>query len=221
MLTYFDVLLSLSFVSIAFGISLAEKLKLERDIIECTIRSFAQLVAVGYLLKFIFSENHFLWTSGMIIVMTLVGSYTSAGRAKCIPKPFPIALSAMLLSIIVSIIILLGLKIIPPKPMYLIPISGMVIGNTMNTASITMIRVRDGILSNRDKIEAMLALGKSPKLSAASTIKSAMRLALIPRLDSVKVSGIIHLPGAMTGMILAGASPIQAVKFQIIIMYLI
>ncbi len=221
MLTYWDVLFSLTFVAIAFGISLSEKLRLERDIIEATVRSFVQLIAVGYLLKFIFAENHILWTISMIFVMTLIGAYTSAGRAKGIFRPFPITLTAMMLSIIVAVIILLSLRIISPKPMYLIPIAGMVIGNTMNTASITMIRLRDGIADNREKIEVMLALGKSPKLASSNTIKSAMRLALIPRLDSVKVAGVIHMPGAMTGMILAGASPIQAIKFQIIIMYLI
>ncbi len=221
MITYLDVFLSLIFVAIAFGISLSEKLRLEKDIIEATVRTFVQLIIVGYVLKFIFAENKLYWTGGMITVMTIVGAYTSAGRAKGIPKPFPITAAAMVSSVLTALIILLCLKIVSTEPMYLIPIAGMVIGNTMNTTTIVMIRTREGIFDHRESIEASLALGKSPKVSCSNVIKSAVRLSLIPKLDIVKVGGIIHMPGAMTGMILAGASPMQAVKFQLIIMYLI
>lgn len=220
-ITYLDVLLSLAFVAIAFGVSLAQKLRLERDIAEVIVRTFVQLVAIGYVLKFIFAQEQLWWTSVMIIAMTFVGAYTSAGRAKGIPKPFAITLSAMVTAIAVAILLLLGLSIIPPKPMFLIPIAGMVIGNTMNTLSVMLIRIREGFSENRDTIEVALALGKSPATASANIVKSAARLSLIPMLDRVKVSGIIFLPGAMTGMILAGASPLQAVKFQIIIMYLL
>ncbi|RKZ29536.1 iron export ABC transporter permease subunit FetB, partial [bacterium] len=184
-------------------------------------RAFVQLIAVGFLLKFIFVEGQVIWTVSMILAMTFVGAYTSARRAKGIPKPFSITILAMLITVSIAVFLLLLLRIIPAKPMFLIPIAGMVIGNSMNTLSVAMIRLHEGIFDRREHIEAALAIGKSPRMATASIVKKSLRLSLIPRLDTVKVGGIIHLPGAMTGMILAGASPLEAVKFQIIIMYLI
>ncbi|MCD6595394.1 iron export ABC transporter permease subunit FetB [bacterium] len=221
MITYIDILLSAIFVAFGILISFTEKLKLERDILIAAVRAFVQLFAIGYVLKFIFAQHLILWTFGMILLMSLIGAWTSSRRAKGVPKPLSITVLAMLGTVTFSLLILWAFRIIPPKPMYFIPVAGMVIGNSMNTLSVGLIRFRDGIYDGRERIEAALALGKSPAFSVGPIIKKSLKISIIPRIDSVKVSGIIHLPGAMTGMILAGASPVQAVKFQVVIMYIL
>ena len=221
MISFSDILISAGFVAAAIIISFTKKLKLERDIVYSAIRAFVQLMAAGYILKFIFAQNKTLWTFGMILVMSLVGAWTSSRRAKGIPKALFITTFSMFCTVAFSLAILLGLNIIDLKPMYLIPVAGMVIGNNMNALSLCLIRFRDSIDESRDRIEAALALGKSPGAAISPSIKKAIRISMIPRIDTVKITGLIHLPGAMTGMILAGASPIDAVKFQIVIMYII
>ena len=221
MITYWDILLSGIFVALGIIISFTEKLRLERDIVFAAVRAFVQLLAIGYVLKFIFARHEIIWTLGMILMMSLVGAWTSSRRAKGIPQPLNITILSMLGTVAISLLILWAFGIIPPKPMFFIPVAGMVIGNAMNTLSIGLIRFRDGVDEGRERIEASLALGKPPSVAVAPIMRKSLRLSIIPRIDTVKVSGIIHLPGAMTGMILAGASPIQAVKFQIVIMYIL
>ena len=221
MITFTDVLLSGIFIVVAIIISSLERLRLERDTIEAAVRAFIQLMLIGYVLKFVFAANKPIFTTLMIILMVFAGSLEATRRAKGIRKPLPPIFVSMLVATIFVIIITVGMGIISANPVYLIPVSGIAVGNIMNTMIVSAMRFKQGIKENRNKIEAALALGMSPKAATANLRKQALRLALAPRLDRVKVSGIIHLPGAMTGMILAGASPIKAVKFQIIIMYII
>ncbi len=221
MITNLDIAMAAVFVAVGVLLSAIERLKLERDIIIAAIRALVQLMLVGYVLRFVFAQSAIIWTVAMIFLMSLVGAWTSAGRAKSVPGALKITVTSMVLTVGISLVALWVLGILPPKPRYLIPVAGMVIGNSMNTLSISLIRLSDGIRENRDRIEVALALGKTPIEAVRFLLKKSLRLAVIPRIDNVKVSGIIHLPGAMTGMILAGASPIQAVKFQIIIMYIL
>ncbi len=221
MITNLDIAMAAVFVAVGVLLSAMERLKLERDIIIAAIRALVQLLLIGYVLRFVFAQSAIIWTVAMIFLMSLVGAWTSAGRAKSVPGALKITVISMVLTVGISLVALWVLGILPPKARYLIPVAGMVIGNSMNTLSISLIRLADGIRENRDRVEVALALGKSPLEAVSFLLKKALRLAVIPRIDNVKVSGIIHLPGAMTGMILAGASPIQAVKFQIIIMYIL
>ena len=221
MITNFDILMSAVFVALGILLSGLEKLKLEKDILVAALRALVQLLLVGYVLRFVFAQSTILWTVGMIFLMSLVGAWTSAQRAKAVPGSLGITVAAMIITVGITLIALWVLGILPPNPRYLIPVAGMVIGNSMNTLSISLIRLSNGIKENREKIEVALALGKTPLQAIRFLLKRALKLAVIPRIDNVKVAGIIHLPGAMTGMILAGASPMQAVKFQIIIMYIL
>ncbi len=221
MITYTGLFLSIVFVAIAFGISLTNKLRLERDVIEAMIRAFIQLMLVGYVLKFVFGQDKLVFTLSMILVMVFVGTFESTRRSKGIPKPMPLMLLAMFATTLISMGLMVALGIISFKPIHLIPISGMVIGNSMRVLSQSAIRFQEGINDKRETIEASLALGMSPWDATQLIRKKTLRLALIPRLDGVKITGIVHLPGVMVGMILAGASPIEAVKFQIVIMYLL
>ena len=117
--------------------------------------------------------------------------------------------------------VLLLLGIVPATARYLIPLGGMVIGNAMNTASLMLTRVRDVVAEQRTKVEAALALGATSRQAVAPVLKTALRSAMIPLIDSTKTTGIIFLPGAMVGMIIAGADPLEAARLQIVVMYML
>jgi putative ABC transport system permease protein len=107
------------------------------------------------------------------------------------------------------------------EPHYLIPLAGMVIGNSMNGSTLAIERIDSEIQLRKMEIEAYLALGATARQAAGNCLKAAMKAALIPTINSMMVVGIVALPGMMTGQILSGTSPIIAVKYQIIIMYMI
>jgi putative ABC transport system permease protein len=115
--------------------------------------------------------------------------------------------------------VLLLLKIVPPTARYLIPLGGMVIGNSMNAASLTLTRIRDDIAEQRLKVEAALALGATSRQAVSPILRTALQRAMI--IDSTKTTGIIFLPGAMVGMIIAGANPLAAARLQIVVLYML
>ena len=117
--------------------------------------------------------------------------------------------------------LLLLLQIVPATARYLIPLGGMVIGNSMNTASLTLARVRDDVAEQRLKVEAALALGATSRQAVSPLLRTALQHALIPLIDATKTTGIIFLPGAMVGMIIAGADPLEAVRLQIVVLYML
>jgi putative ABC transport system permease protein len=117
--------------------------------------------------------------------------------------------------------VLLFLQIVPSTARYLIPLGGMVIGNSMNTASLTLTRLRDDVAEQRPKVEAALALGATSRQAVSPILRTALQRALIPLIDATKTTGIIFLPGAMVGMIIAGADPLEAVRLQVVVLYML
>jgi len=97
----------------------------------------------------------------------------------------------------------------------------MVIGNSMNTASLTLTRIRDDLSEQRLKVEAALALGATSRQAVSPILRTALQNALIPLIDATKTTGIIFLPGAMVGMIIAGADPLEAARLQIVVLYML
>jgi putative ABC transport system permease protein len=102
-----------------------------------------------------------------------------------------------------------------------IPIGGMIIGNSMNVASVTAVRMVEDTRKRRPEIEAALALGASTRQSVHAITRQSVKLAMVPVIDSTKTMGIVFLPGAMTGMILAGANPLVAVRLQVVVMFML
>ena len=116
---------------------------------------------------------------------------------------------------------LLTLRIVAATARYLIPLGAMVIGNSMNVASLTMTRIRDDVAEQTPKVETALALGATSRQGVAPILRTALQRALIPLIDATKTTGIIFLPGAMVGMIIAGADPLEAVRLQIVVLYML
>ena len=216
-----SALLTLALVAVAVILSLYERLDLEKDIGVAVVRSFVQLTAIGYVINFIFGLKNIGAVSLLLAGMVFFAAWTSARRAAGVPRAFLVAAAAVGAATVATLGLLLALGIVPPTARYLVPLGGMVIGNSMNAASLTMTRIRDDLAEKRLKVEAALALGATSRQAVAPILRTALQRALIPLIDTTKTTGVIFLPGAMVGMIIAGADPLEAVRLQIVVLYML
>ena len=215
------ILGSLVLVAIAIGLSRWQRADLEKDMLVAVVRAFIQLIAIGYALDLIFSSAHPLWIGLVVAIMVTIAGYTAGQRGRQIPNSQLIATCAVAVSTVIVLFSLILLQVFPFEPRYIIPIAGMVVGNSMTATGLTMARLRDDIRNQYDKIEAALALGATQRQAVQTQLRRALRTGMTPIVDNTKTVGLISLPGAMTGMILAGASPLEAVQLQIIVMYML
>jgi UDP-glucose/iron transport system permease protein len=218
--TFGDVLLSLFLVAVAIGISAWERVGLEGDLLVASVRSFVQLLAVGYILAYIF-EGHGWLTILALAVMISAASITTRNRARPVPRSGVIAVIAIATATAATLGVLAVLHIVPTSPRAIIPLGSMIISGAMNTSSLVMTRLHDDLASNRREVEARLSLGQTGHQAALPWLRSAVRGGMLPSVDSTKVVGLVALPGTMTGLILAGASPLSAVRVQLVVMYML
>jgi len=214
------VALALCLVAVAGVVSMVRRADLEADIVVATVRSFAQLLAVGFVLEFVFSGHGGL-TPVVIAVMIVAATLTSGSRARRVPRARWIAAAALAVASAGTIGLLLVLRIIPAVPRAVIPLGSMIIANAMNTTSLVMTRLRDDLAAHRREVEARLSLGQTAAEAAGPWHRSALRTGMLPSIDNTKVVGLVALPGAMTGMLLAGASPGAAIRLQLVVMYML
>lgn len=215
------IILSFVFVIIAFFLSTAFKLGLGRDLVITSIRATIQLMIVGYILKAVFGFNHPLVIILMVIIMITVAAQNAAKRGKGLPHIFlKIFLTISIVEIITQAF-LLGLHIVPATPQYIISISGMIIGNSMVLANLFLNRLKGELEMRKDEILLILSLGGSVRQSIYPILKQSIRSSLIPTIEGQRTIGLVQLPGMMTGQIVAGADPIQAVRLQLLIVFMI
>jgi putative ABC transport system permease protein len=212
---------SLALVLAAGLLGFWQKAGLTQDLVVATVRSFVQLIAIGYALELIFARDSIPWTLLIMAVMLVVAAYTSAQRAQGIPNALMITFASIGLGTVLTVGLLVALGVFAFTPQFIIPIAGMVIGNTMTTCSLVMMRLRDDVIGQRNQIETALALGATGRQAVTPIVQRSIRSAMMPVIDTTKTVGLIKLPGAMTGMILAGAAPLEAVQLQIIVMYML
>ncbi|MHB1000366.1 MAG: ABC transporter permease [Armatimonadota bacterium] len=220
-ISFVDIAISLVLIAITIILSQIERLGLEKDLLVSTVRSFAQLMAVGYVLQTIFNANEWYWVLLTLAVMTIVAGYTAAQRCRDIPKAKWIAVLSISIGGLGTLLILVTLGIIEAAPWYVIPVSGMILGNSMNGASLAMNRISSEIKLRQAQIETALALGATSRQAADPAIKAASRAAMIPNINTMMTVGIVSLPGMMTGQIIAGQAPSEAVRYQIVVGYMI
>ncbi|HEX3242782.1 MAG TPA: iron export ABC transporter permease subunit FetB [Solirubrobacterales bacterium] len=214
-----QVAASLTLVAVAAAISRWQEADLERDIVVATIRSIIQLTLIGYAIKLIFDVDSIWLVVALLAVMVLFGALTARGRAKSVPDAFwPLLLTlAIAAAATLGLVVVLG--IFEPTPRYLVPVGGMVIGNSMTASAVALNRLGDEIADSRARIEATLALGATAREAALPIVRRSLRSGMITLVDSTKTTGLIFFPGTMVGMLLAGASPTDAVRLQLILLY--
>ncbi|MEM7797875.1 MAG: iron export ABC transporter permease subunit FetB [Chloroflexota bacterium] len=216
-----SILGALTLVIVAAAISYWQEIGLETSMIVAVARAFVQLIAIGYALQLIFDSDQLIWILVIILVMLTVAGLTAGNRAKSIPNARFIATASIATSVILTLGTLLVLQVFEVTPQAVIPIAGMIIGNAMTSTALTMARLRDDMLASRQEIETALALGASSRVAAQRQLRAALITGMTPIVDSTKTVGLIALPGTMTGLILAGSPPLEAVQIQLIVMYML
>lgn len=217
----FTLLLSFSFVILSLFLSMGFKLALGKDLIITSIRAAIQLLIIGYILKKVFGFGHPAVIVIMLLVMIFVASQNAAKRGKGLPHIFwKIFLTIAIVEMITQAF-LLGLRIVPATAPYIISISGMIIGNSMVIANLFLNRLKGELEVRKEEVVLVLSLGGSIKQSIYSILKRSIRSSLIPTIEGQKTIGLVQLPGMMTGQIIAGADPVQAVRFQLLIVFMI
>ena len=213
------VAISLALVGVAVVISWRNGLKLESDLAVATARAIVQLSVVALVITFVFENEVFAIV--VVGLMLAAATWTSAGRLKGIPRARPLAVFAISSGAIVALTVLFGAGVFELDARFVIPIAGMLIGNCMTGVSVAGSRVRDEITDKTLEIEARLALGVRAKDALRPYIRRAATTALIPVIDTTKTVGLITLPGAFTGMLIAGASPAEAAQVQLVVLFML
>ena len=218
-MSYTSLSLTLIFVLIPLILSKTLKLGLERDTIIATVRSVIQLLAVGYLLHFIFESESMLYMVLMISLIILAATLNARKKGENIRGiTWKLIITFMTVEAVVMGV-LLGLQIMPATPNYIIPISGMMIGNSMVLSILFLNRFKSEVEANEHLIELILSLGGTPKQAIHQQLMNAIKASMIPTIESQKTIGLVQLPGIMSGQIIGGSSPIEAVQFQILIIF--
>jgi putative ABC transport system permease protein len=216
-----EVAASLALVALAVAVSLWRSAELERDMGIAVLRSFLQLTAVGYVIQAIFDSDSLWLVALLLTVMVALGAFTARSRARAVPG----ALGPLVLGLAVAAGITLGLVlalgVFEAEPRYLVPVGGMVIGNAMTAAAVALNRLADEVRGQTNLIEATLALGATSREAARRAVTRSLRSGMIPLIDQTKTTGVIAFPGTMVGMLLAGAEPIDAVRLQLILLWVL
>jgi putative ABC transport system permease protein len=218
---FVEVAAAVSLMVLAIILSRWQKVGTEKELAIGTIRSFVQLVAVGYALELVFDLENIFAILATLLVMIIIGSYTASRRAAHIPRAGMISFISILAGSVATLGLMLAVGIIRVKAQYIIPLGGMTIGNSMNCAALVMERLHSDITSNRLAVETALSLGRNWRQAVSTYFRKAVKAGMMQMLNFFKVVGIVQLPGAMTGMILAGVSPLQAVLIQVIVGYML
>jgi putative ABC transport system permease protein len=226
-LTPLDLALAAGLIGILALLSWRMGLGLAPRLIVAAMRTTVQLLLIGLVLKALFASVHLGWMAVMASVMLLVAGREVMGRQKRKFAGwwgFGMGTFSMFISSFSITILALNI-IISVKPWYMpqyaIPLLGMMLGNTMNGISIGLDRLTAAAWDQRPKIEGRLMLGYTWTRAIAGIRRDSIRSGLIPIINSMMAAGLVSLPGMMTGQILGGNPPMEAVKYQILIMFLI
>jgi putative ABC transport system permease protein len=214
-----ELIATLALVAIAVAVSAWQRLDLERDMGIAVVRSFIQLSAVGLVIKAIFEEDRLVFVIALIAAMVVFGALTARHRARSVPGAFWPLLVALGTAACLTLALVVALGVFEPEPRFLVPVGGMVVGNSMTAAAVTLNRLGDEMRSSAPRIEATLALGATSTQAALPIVRRSLRSGMIPLVDSTKTTGLIFFPGTMVGMLLAGAEPIDAVRLQLVLLY--
>lgn len=180
------------------------------------LRGAIQLAAVGLALRGVLTQP---WTVAIaLLVMLGTATWTASGRLRALRRALPAVIAACSAGAALALVVVFGLRVLPFQARYLVALGGIVIGNTMTGATLTGRHLIAGIRARRDEVEAWLSIGATTRQAVRDVARAAAGEALVPALDQTRTTGLVTLPGAFIGALLAGASPIQAARFQLVVL---
>ena len=226
-LSSFDLSMAALLVLLLAFLSLILKLNLASRIVIAAIRTVVQLLLIGLVLKALFAQVSLLWVSALSILMLLMaGREVMARQQRRFGGLWGYGLGTLSMFVssftltVYALIVIVGTD---PwyTPQYSIPLLGMMLGNTMTGVSLALDNLTTSAWRQREVIEARLILGQDWRMAIGDITRDSVRIGMIPMINAMAAAGIVSLPGMMTGQILSGTEPMEAVKYQILIMFLI
>ena len=206
-------------------VSIRMSLGITKDLAIATVRTYVQLLALGFVLRWVFGINSPWLVVGLILVMVLAAAQIVLKRSPDAPRGiFGSAFVAMALTGFIVTFAVTGVIVqVQPwyLPQYVIPLAGMVLGNSMTGIALAIERLYSDFDAREDELLALTALGATPWEAAHGSIRDALRAGLIPTINSMAAAGIVFIPGMMAGQILAGADPVTATGYQIVVMLMV
>jgi len=201
--------------------------RLKKQLGVAALRMCMQLAMLGLVLEFLFDINHWALNTGWLLVMLAAAAHSVLARTGVrLPGLWGWLLLALSVAA-VSVLVFCLLLVVRPAPLhdaqYMIPLGGMILGNSMNSTTLALERFHSGLSSpdGRRRLETWLCMGASPEQARQPFLREALRAALLPTLNAVATLGLVHIPGMMTGQILGGSSPSAALLYQAMIMFAI
>jgi putative ABC transport system permease protein len=216
-----EVAAALALAALAVAVSAFQRARLEGEIGLAAGRAFVQLTAVGYVVKVVFEQDRLIFVVALLATMTLFGALTARRRASAVPGAFWPLLIALAVAATGTLGLVVALGVFAAEPRYLVPVGGMVSGNAMTAAAVALNRLGDDVRAEAPRIEATLALGAPAREALRPVVRRSLRSWLIPLIDSTKTTGLVFFPRTMVGMLLAGAAPVDAVRLQLVLLYVL
>ncbi|MCX6110959.1 MAG: iron export ABC transporter permease subunit FetB [Proteobacteria bacterium] len=224
-LTYLQVALAGALVLVNGALSALLQLKLGKQLAIAAVRMVVQLLLVGLVLRFVFAHSSWFLVAGIIVIMSGLATSAAVQRPDRVYTGMwwdglmSVVLGGWTMGLFAAFVVLRE----DPwyQPQTIVPLMGMILGNTLTGVSLGINHFTDSVVGERDQIEAMLSLGASRAEAARPALSKAVRTGMIPTINGMMVAGIVSLPGMMTGQLLSGIDPVEAVKYQIVVMFLI
>lgn len=224
-LTYGDIALASSLILMVLMVSWHLRLHLTKTLLMAALRTVVQLSFIGLILAWVFAREQWYEVLSILTIMTLIAGSAAKNRVKrrykglFIDTLLAVSVSAVMVT---AIAILVILEVQPwYTPQFVIPILGLILGNSLTAISLTSNQLINAFYEQQARIEMMLSLSATPFEAVHEQIRTAIINGMTPTLNSMLVVGVVSLPGMMTGQILAGADPTQAIRYQIVTMFLI
>lgn len=212
---------ALALVVVAVALSTWRRVPLVREIGWAVLRSFAQLIALGYLITLIFEAGDVSYAMPLLALMVVFGAVTARRRAAGVPHALVTLLIALTVSVAATLGLALAVGALPAVPRTLIPVSGMVIGNAMTASAVALSGLEHEVRTSAREIEARLSLGATARQAVDGALRRSLIAGMIGVVDSTKTAGLVFIPGTTVGMMLAGAAPLDAIRLQLVLFYLL
>ena len=226
-LSFLDLVLAATLVLVNAAVSLAFGLRMERTLALSAIRMVVQLALVALVLRWIFAQTSLPLTLLLACVMVGAAGWEALSRQhRRIAGWYVYGLGTTTLFVVGLMATMFAVAgVIGPHPWYapryVLPLLGMVLGNAMTGMALTLDQMTSAAFRDRGAIEARLALGATRFTALQDVLRNAVRSGLMPILNAMAATGVVSLPGMMTGQILAGVDPVEAAKYQVMIMFVI
>ncbi|MCA9122159.1 MAG: iron export ABC transporter permease subunit FetB [Planctomycetaceae bacterium] len=225
-LSSLQVAAAASLILVNAGISLLLRLGLGKSLLIASVRTIVQLLLIGFVLQWVFQVEQPAIVVILLAIMTGIAGHTAFSR---LSNSYTGMLFDTMIAVCASSWIVLAFAMVAVlqgtrswhDPQYAIPLLGMILGNTLNGITLGLASVLDSFRSGRGQVEMLLTLGATRWEAARECVQKSLTTAMTPIINSMMIVGIVSLPGMMTGQLLSGVEPIQAVKYQIVIMFLI